>query len=97
MLRNEAAIANKRRREVSITYYLSSNFLTILSSYDYIVSDMPTVGTTTIPKVVVPRSRVDTSSHNSETSVEFESNKRIKLNSLQYAISPQANVIVLPS
>jgi hypothetical protein len=91
---NEAAIANKRRREVSNTYFHSPNFLTTLSSYDYIVHDMPLVGPITTQKVEVPVSSVDTSSHSSEGSVEFESHKRIKLNSLQYAISHQANVVV---
>jgi len=69
---NEAAIANKRRREVSNTYFHSPNFLTTLSSYDYIVHDMPIVEPTT-QKVEVPVSSVDTSSHSSEGSVEFES------------------------
>jgi hypothetical protein len=90
---NEAAIANKRRREVSNTYYHSSNFLTTLSSYDYKANEMPTVGSTT-QKVGMPGSIVNASSNSSESSVVFESNKRIKLNSLQYAISHQANVIV---
>jgi hypothetical protein len=53
---NEAAIANKRRREVSTTYHHSSNFLTTLSSYGYTASDLPTVGTTTTQKVGVPGS-----------------------------------------
>jgi hypothetical protein len=78
---NAIALANKRRREVSTTYNHSFNFLTTLSSYDYIVNDMPIVGTTTTQTVGVPVSSVDTSSHSSESSVEFESNKRIKLNS----------------
>ncbi len=37
---------------------------------------------------------MNASSNSSESSVVFESNKRIKLNSLEYAISHQANVIV---
>ncbi len=91
---DEAAIANKRTREISTTYNHSSNFLTTLSSYDYTASDMLTVGTTTTQKVGVPESIVDASSNSSKGSVVFESNKRIKLNLLQYAISHQANVVV---
>ena len=46
---------------------------------------MPTVGSTT-QKVGMPGSIVNASSNSSESSVVFESNKRIKLNSLQYVV-----------
>ena len=65
---NEAAIASKRRREVSTTYNHSSNFLTTPSSYAYIVNDT-LVGTTTPQEVRVPVSSVDASSNSSESSV----------------------------